>query len=68
MLSRHGTALTNLAREEYLLLDVDFCIKHGVNDYSELAPSCEEGMVLTRQIGYKYYFKTKKRDLKGMRY
>lgn len=37
--------------EEYLLLDVDSCIKHGGNDYSELAPSCEEEMLLTRQMG-----------------
>lgn len=48
VLSRHGTALIDLAQEEDLLLAVDSCIKHGSNDYSELAPCCEEGIVLTR--------------------
>lgn len=51
VLSRHDTALINLAQKEYLLLEVDFCIKRGGNDYSELAPSCEEGMALTRKMG-----------------
>lgn len=51
LLSRHSTALIDLAQAENLLLDVDSCIKHSGNDCSDLVPSCEEGTVLTRQMG-----------------
>lgn len=48
VLSRYDTAFS--AREERLLLDEDSWVKHGGDDYSEPAPSCEDRMVLTHRV------------------